>query len=238
MSKLVHDTPGERKYQTGVEKVAVFPFTAAGAYGAGYAWNGITGITDSPSGGEPTDQYADNIKYFTMYSAETLGGTIEAFYAPDQFAECDGCKEVAPGATVKGQTRKAFGLVSQTIIGNDTLGNDYGKKMHFYYGCRVSPSEIAYSTVNESPDAPTLSWTFTTNPVAVTEIEDIKATPKFEIDSTKMSAAAWKAVEDKVYGTENTEPTFLLPDEIIRLINSIDGTTPSSGSNEQTEPQG
>lgn len=217
MPKLEWDLPGERLYETGVEKTALFPVSTGSTYGKGVAWNGVSNITDSPSGGEPTDIYADNQKYLTMISAETLGGTIEAYMYPDEFEQCDGSADIATGVSVKQQSRKAFGLVYQTLIGNDTVGTDYGKKMHFLYGCKVSPSEQAHQTVNESPEATTNSWSFTTTPVAVT---GHKATAKVVVDSTKVSAAAWQALEDAVYGTTETEARFLLPDEIKALVES------------------
>ena len=158
---LEWDLPGERLYETGVEKTALFPVISGGTYGAGVAWNGVSQITESPSGGEPTDVYADNQKYLTMYSLETLGGTIEAYMYPDEFEQCDGSANIATGISVKQQTRRSFGLVYETLIGNDTEGTDYGKKMHFLYGCKVSPSERTRQTVNESPEATTNSWSFT-----------------------------------------------------------------------------
>lgn len=234
MPKLQFDLPGERLYETGVEQVALFPVGANNSYGAGVAWNGVSQITDTPSGGEPTKIYADNINYLTMYSIETLGGTIEAYMYPDEFEQCDGSVDVTPGVAVKAQTRKSFGLVYQTLVGNDTQGTDYGKKMHFLYGCKVSPSEQTHQTVNESPEATTMSWSFTTTPVSVT---GAKATPKVVVDSTKVSPEAWAALEAAVYGTENTNAAFLTPDAIKALIEehtSSGNTTPSSNE----EPEG
>lgn len=231
MAVLEWDKPGERLYETGVEKTVLFPIATGGSYGAGVAWNGVSQITESPSGGEPTDTYADNQKYLTLYSLETLGGTIEAYMYPDEFGECDGSAEITTGVSVRQQTRKAFGLVYQTLVGNDTEGVDYGKKMHFLYGCKVSPSEKTRQTVNESPEASTNSWTFSTTPVAVT---GHKATAKVEVDSTKVSAAAWKALEDAVIGTESTEARFLTPDQIKGIIENATSSTPET----PVEPEG
>lgn len=232
MPKLEWDLPGERLYETGVEKTALFPVSTGNTYGNGVAWNGVSNITDSPSGGEPTDIYADNQKYLTMISAETLGGTIEAYMYPDEFEQCDGSADIATGVSVKQQSRKAFGLVYQTLIGNDTVGTDYGKKMHFLYGCKVSPSEQAHQTVNESPEATTNSWSFTTTPVAVT---GHKATAKVVVDSTKVSAAAWQALEDAVYGTTETEARFLLPDEIKDIVERAASNGTGTGTGTGTE---
>lgn len=218
---LEWDLPGERLYETGVEKTALFPVISGGTYGAGVAWNGVSQITESPSGGEPTDVYADNQKYLTMYSLETLGGTIEAYMYPDEFEQCDGSANIIKGVAVRQQTRKAFGLVYETLIGNDTEGTNYGKKMHFLYGCKVSPSERSRQTVNESPEATTNSWPFTTTPVAVT---GHKATAKVEVDSTKISAAAWAALEKVVYGSTEADAKFLTPDEIKDIIEKAGGT--------------
>lgn len=234
MAELQWDLPGERLYETGVEKTALFPVAAGGTYGDGVAWNGISQITESPSGGEPTDVYADNQKYLTMYSLETLGGTIEAYMYPNEFEQCDGSVDIVAGVAVRQQTRKAFGLVYETLVGNDTEGTDYGKKMHFLYGCKVSPSEKTRQTVNESQEAATNSWTFTTTPVAVT---GHKATAKVEVDSTQVAPAAWTALEAAVYGSANSPARFLTPDEIKALIiehTPSGNTTPSSN----TEPQG
>jgi hypothetical protein len=164
-----------------------------------------------------------------MISAETLGGTIEAYMYPDEFEQCDGSADITTGVSVKQQSRKAFGLVYQTLIGNDTVGTDYGKKMHFLYGCKVSPSEQAHQTVNESPEATTNSWSFTTTPVAVT---GHKATAKVVVDSTKVSEAAWKALEDAVYGTTETEARFLLPDDIKDIVEraTSNGTGTGTGT--------
>lgn len=217
---LEWDLPGERLYETGVEKTALFPVISGGTYGAGVAWNGVSQITESPSGGEPTDVHADNQKYLTMYSLETLGGTIEAYMYPDEFEQCDGSANIATGISVKQQTRRSFGLVYETLIGNDTEGTDYGKKMHFLYGCKVSPSERTRQTVNESPEATTNSWSFTTTPVAVT---GHKATAKVEVDSTKISAAAWAALEKAVYGSDEADAKFLTPDEIKGIVEKAGG---------------
>lgn len=237
MAVLQWDLPGERLYETGVEKTVLFPVSTGSTYDEGVAWNGVSQITESPSGGEPTDIYADDQKYLTMYSLETLGGTIEAYMYPPEFEQCDGSADLTTGISVRQQTRKSFGLVYQTLIGNDTVGTDYGKKMHFVYGCKVSPSERTRQTVNESPEATTNSWTFTTTPVSVT---GHKATAKVEVDSTKVSSAAWTALENAVIGTADTAPRFLTPDEIKAIVEEADAesnTTPGGGDN-TNEPQG
>ena len=158
--KLVWDKTGERLYETGVSQGVLYPIQTGGVYNSGTAWNGLSTVTESPSGAEPSAIHADNIKYLNLMSAEEFGGTIEAYMAPDEFAECDGSKEIAPGVFAGQQNRKMFGLSYKTLLGNDVDSNDYGYKLHLVYGCLASPSEKGYSTVNDSPEAITLSWEF------------------------------------------------------------------------------
>lgn len=172
--KLVWDKTGERLYETGVSQGVLYPIQTGGVYNSGTAWNGLSTVTESPSGAEPTAIYADNIKYLNLMSAEEFGGTIEAYMAPDEFAECDGSKEIAPGVFAGQQNRKMFGLSYKTLLGNDVDSNDYGYKLHLVYGCLASPSEKGYSTVNDSPEAITLSWEFSTTPVEIATLIDGK----------------------------------------------------------------
>jgi hypothetical protein len=184
-------------------------------YGNGVAWNGLTGVTESPSGAEATALYADDVKYLSLYSAEEFGATVEAYTYPDEFAECDGSAELADGITIGQQARKKFGLCYRTIIGNDVKADEYGYKIHLIYGAMASPSEKAYATTNDSPEAITFSWELTTTPVNVT---GHKATASLTIDSTKLDAAKLKKIEDKLYGTESEEATLPTPDEILAMI--------------------
>lgn len=214
MSKLVWDQTGTRLYETGVEQAAIFPMQGS-TYGAGEAWNGLTAVTESPSGAEKTALWANNKKYGELISAEEFGGTIEAYTYPDGFAECNGEKKIAQGVTAGQQTRKPFGLVYKTLIGNDTEGIKHGYKLHFVYNATVSPSEKANNTVNESPEAGTMSWEFSTTPV---EVEGCDPSAHITINSTDCDEAKLKAVEDAVYGSESGEPKMLLPDEIVAIV--------------------
>lgn len=214
MSKMVWDQTGERRYETGIEQVALYK-QVSGAYPAGVAWNGVTALNLTPSGAEPTPLYANNRKYLTLMSVEELGGTIEAFMYPDEWAECDGSAMAAPGVYIGQQARKTFGLVGKTLIGNDTEMNKYGYKLHIIYGGLASPSEQSNATVNDSPEAKTMSWEFTTTPVSVTGYE---STSYICIDSTTVDAEKLKALEAVLYGDENTEPRLPLPDEVLQLV--------------------
>lgn len=215
MAKLAWDEIGKKLYETGVEKGVLYPLDDNNEYSLGVAWSGLSSVTKSPSGGEPTKIYADNTLYLTMYSLEELGGTIEAYMYPDEFEACNGIAEISEGVTVGQQTRKTFGFCYKSLIGNDTVGTDYGYEINLIYGCKVSPSEEQNQTVNESPEANTMSWEFTTTPVAVT---GAKNTSLVVINSTKVPAAALKAIEDVLYGTENTEPRLPLPDEVKSIM--------------------
>lgn len=228
MSKLVWDQVGERLYETGTKKGVLYPFEG-NAYAKGVAWNGLTAVTESPSGAEATAIYADDIKYLNLRSAEEFGATIEAYTYPDEFAECDGSAYIAPGIKIGQQKRKMFGFSYTTTLGNDTEGDDHGYKIHLVYGATASPSEKSYQTINDSPEAITFSWEVATTPV---EVKGFKPTATLEIDSTKVDADKLKALEDILYGTENAEPRLPLPDEVVALVGK--GTT-----QEQTQqPQG
>ena len=219
MSKLVWDQTGERYYETGVKMGVLYPQSASGTYPKGVAWNGLTAVTESPSGAEATPLYADDIKYLNLYSAEEFGATIEAYTYPDEFAECDGSAEVATGVTIGQQNRKAFGLCYRTTIGNDTDGNDHGYKLHIIYGAMASPSEKAYATINDSPEAITFSWEITTTPVSVS---GFKPTASVTIDSTKVDGAKLKQLEAILYGDNGSssagDARLPLPDEIVTII--------------------
>ena len=215
MSRLTWNKTGDRLYETGVEECALFPQATDGTYPLGVAWEGVTNVTESPSGAEPTKLYANDTVYATMMSAEELGGSIEAYTYPDEFAECDGSATVAKGVKIGQQTRKAFGLAYKTLIGNDIVGTAYGYKLHVIYGATASPSEKAHATVNDSPEAQTMSWEFTTTPVAVT---GNKPTASIEIDSTTADADKLAALEAMIYGSESSEPKLPTPDEIIALM--------------------
>ena len=217
MSRLVWDKTGERLYETGV-KNGVLYIPASGVYSKGVAWNGLTAVTESPSGAEATALYADDIKYLSLMSTEEFGATIEAYTYPDEFAECDGSADIADGVTIGQQTRKTFGLCYKTTIGNDVDGNGYGYKLHIIYGALASPSEKAYATINDSPEAITFSWEITTTPVNVT---GAKPTASLVIDSTKADPTKLAALEDILYGKDGdggAEPRLPLPDEIKTLM--------------------
>lgn len=215
MSKLVWDQTGERFYETGVKQGVLYPQGTGGTYPTGVAWNGLTAVTESPSGAEPTPIYADDIKYLNLLSAEEFGATIEAYTYPDEFAQCDGSAEIATGVMIGQQSRKVFGLSYKTILGNDTDGNDYGYKLHIIYGALAAPSEKGYATVNESPEAITFSWEVTTTPVSVT---GFKPTASITIDSTKVDDTKLAALEAILYGGTETEARLPLPDEIAALF--------------------
>ena len=215
MSKLKWDQTGERLYETGVDKVVLFPMESTGEYGQGVAWNGISAVNESPSGAEPTALYANNGKYLNLISNEDFAATIEAFTYPDEFEECDGSKEIAPGVVIGQQKRKVFGLAYRTLLGNDVDGNDHGYKLHLVYGCLAAPSEHSHSTVNDSPEAGTMSWSVSTTPV---EVADAKPTATVTIDSTKADKAKLKKLEDMLYGTDQADPKLPLPAEVITLM--------------------
>ena len=215
MAKLVWDESGKRLYETGVEKGVLYVQGENGQYQKGVAWNGLTAVTESPSGAEPTALYADDIKYLELFSAEEFGATIEAYTYPAEFEACDGSASLGEGVTIGQQDRKAFGLCYRTIVGNDVKGNENGYKLHLIYGAKAKPSEKAYATVNDSPEAVTFSWEVTTTPV---NVAGFKPTASVTIDSTKIEPEKLKLIEDKLYGTASEEPTLPLPDEIKQII--------------------
>ena len=214
MSKLVWDAVGEKLYETGVSNGVLY-VQSAGAYPAGVPWNGLISVTESPEGAEPEALWADNIKYVNLMSAETFGATIEAYTYPDEFNACDGSAALATGVMVGQQARKPFGLVYKTRIGNDTEGDALGYKLHIIYGCTASPSEKGYQTVNDSPEAITFSWEVSTTPVPVT---GFRPSATLVLDSTQVSAANMKAVEDVLFGSETLTASLPLPDAILALI--------------------
>lgn len=222
--KLVWDKTGEHFYETGVKNGVLYPMSASGTYPKGVSWNGLTAITESPSGAEATALYADDIKYLNLMSNEEFGATVEAYTYPDEFAECDGSASLTEGVYIGQQARKTFGLCYRTTLGNDAKGNDYGYKLHIIYGAMASPSEKAYSTINDSPDAITFSWELSTTPVAVA---NFKPTASLTIDSTKVDHAKLTALEEILYGKDGTgedhttgavDPRLPLPDEIATLM--------------------
>lgn len=210
MAMIEWDKTGERFYETGVSKGVLYVMNN-GTYGAGVAWNGLTAVTESPSGAEATPLYADDIKYLNLMSNEEFGGTIEAYTYPDEFKACNGEAELAAGITIGQQSRSTFGFCYRTTIGNDTEGNDHGYKLHIVYGALAAVSEKAYATISDSPEAITFSWEFTTTPVNVT---GSKPTSCVTIDSTKVDAEKLKTLEAKLYGSESEEPALPMPDEI------------------------
>lgn len=214
MSKLVWDAVGERYYETGVKNGVLYVYDA-GKYGNGVAWNGLTAVTESPSGAEASPLYADDTKYLELTSNEEFGGTIEAYTYPDEFKACNGEAELTTGVVLGQQARKSFGFCYRTVLGNDTENNEYGYKLHLVYGAKASVSEKAYATINDSPEAITFSWEFTTTPVAV---EGFKPTSIVTIDSTKVDEGKLAALEAKLYGSDDTEPTLPMPDEIVTLL--------------------
>lgn len=225
MFNLVWDESGTKLYETGTDRGVLFPMnTETKAYNKGVAWNGLTAVTESPSGADESALYADNIKYVSLRAAEEFGGTIEAYTYPDEFAVCDGSAELATGVYAGQQKRGVFGFCYRTILGNDQDLNDHGYKLHLVYGATASPSEKAYQTVNDSPEAISFSWEFTTIPVAV---EGFKPTACITIDSSKADKTKLAALETIIYGTAATtganpkaavEPRLPLPDEVITLM--------------------
>ena len=218
MSRITWDDTGKRFYETGVKMGVLYPIQSDGKYSKGVAWNGLTAVTESPSGAEATPLYADDIKYLNLISNEEFGATIEAYTYPDEFAECDGSAALATGVMIGQQTRKTFGLCYRTSLGNDVEGSDYGYKLHMVYGCLAAPSEKAYATINDSPEAITFSWEVSTTPVSVT---GFKPTSQITIDSTKVNAEKLAALEDVLYGKasdESTGPRLPLPNEVATLM--------------------
>ena len=214
MAKLIWDASGERFYETGV-KNGVLYVQEAGAYPKGVAWNGLTAVTESPSGAEATPLYADDIKYLNLMSNEEFGATIEAYTYPDEFMVCDGSAALVEGVYIGQQPRKAFGMCYRTVLGNDVASNDYGYKLHLIYGALAAPSEKAYATINDSPEAITFSWEVTTTPVNAT---GHKPTASLVIDSTKVDSEKLAALEAVLYGSESEEARLPLPDEVLEIV--------------------
>lgn len=219
MTKLSWDQVGQRTYETGVDHGVLYIPDGSGDYVDGFAWNGLTTVTESPSGAESNPQYADNIKYLNLISAEEFGATVEAFTYPEEFAQCDGTAFVN-GVAVGQQSRKSFGLAYRTRLGNDVDGTDYGYKLHLIYGALAAPSEKAYATINDSPEAITFSWEITTTPVAVGTISgtDYKPTASLTIDSTKVDADDLAALETMLYGSAGTDPVLPQPADVIAMF--------------------
>ena len=217
MAVIEWDKVGEREYETGVKKGVLFPY-AENNYDTGVAWNGLISVTESPSGAEANKIYADDIEYGSITSNEEFGGTIEAYMSPKEFDQCDGTVEIAKGVTAGQQTRKMFGLSYRTIIGNDTQNENYGYKLHIVYGAKANPTEKQYSSINDSPEAGTLSWEFTTTPV---KVPNNKPTSLIIINSTRADSAKLKQLEDILYGTESEEPRLPMPEEIITLMGTV-----------------
>ena len=215
MSKIVWDEVGKHLYETGVKNGVLYPQDSTGAYPKGIAWNGLTAVNENPSGADASDIYADDDLYLTLRGKEIFGATIEAYTYPDEFGVCDGSAELAQGITIGQQTRKAFGLCYRTSIGNDVDGVEHGYKLHLIYGATASPSSKNYQTINDNPEAMTLSWEIKTTPIKVT---GHKPTACLTIDSTKVAEGVMKKIEDKLYGTESGEATLPTPDEIYALV--------------------
>lgn len=216
MSKILWDETGSRTYETGISNGVLYPQTGDnGSYAKGVAWNGLVNVSESPSGGESTPLYADNIKYLNLMSNEDFGATVEAYTYPDEFAQCDGSATIAKGVTISQQPRKPFGMSYQTKIGNDVDGDNHGYKIHLIYGALASPSEKSYGTVNDSPEANTFSWTLTTTPIPVT---GFKPTAQLTIDSTKTPKEKMALLEAALYGTDSEEPKLLLPNEVVTIV--------------------
>lgn len=215
MAKLTWDDTGKRLYETGVKQGVLYLLDEDGTYKNAVAWNGLTAVTESPSGAEATALYADDIKYLSLMSAEEFGATIEAYTYPEEFAQCDGSASLATGVYIGQQARKTFGMCYKTTLGNDVEGNDYGYKLHIIYGAKASPSEKAYATINDSPEAITFSWEITTTPV---NVAGFKPTASIVIDSTKADPTCLAALEAKLYGGESSGPELPLPDEVKTLM--------------------
>ena len=216
MAKITWDDTGKKIYETGVDRGVLYPITTGTTYGTGVPWNGLTAVNESPSGAESNPQYADNIKYLDLTSAEEFGFTIEAFTYPVEFEECDGSAQLVEGVTIGQQTRKMFGFSYRTLVGNDTQGTDYGYKIHLVYGCKASPSEKSRSTVNDSPEAITFSWEITTTPV---NVSGHKPTSHLIVDTTVADTGKVTQLETKLYGDASSgTPTLPMPDEVYTMF--------------------
>lgn len=220
MARIKWDQTGERLYETGVDRGVLYPFdSSTKEYSEGVAWNGLTAVTSAPSGAEATPLYADNIKYLNLVSAEEYGGTIEAYTYPEEFSTVDG-SVVQNGAVIGQQPRQTFGFVWRTRVGNDTEGADHGYKLHIVWGALAAPSEKAYATINDTPEAITFSWTFTTTPVAFEDEANsaLKPTSYISVDSTQVSEATMTAIENLLYGDDTDPATLPSPDEVLAAL--------------------
>jgi hypothetical protein len=236
MARVSWDRVGEKRYETGVDRGVLYLPNNLGNYTEGFAWNGLTGVTESPSGAESNKQYANNTVYANLKSAEEFGGTIEAFTYPEEFEQCDGTYSPLPGVGIGQQARRTFGLSYRTRVGNDLLGTDFGYKLHLVYGGDAAPSERPYATINDSPEAATMSWEFTTTPIEVGTINGVqlKPTSLVVIDSTKVDADALADLENLLYGTAGTDPSLPLPAAVYALfsgtITQVEPTAPTYNS--------
>lgn len=233
MTRIIWDATGERHYETGVDRGVLYLPDSGGDYSDGFGWNGLVTVTESPTGAESTKQYADNIPYLNLISYEENGGTIEAFTYPPEFELCDGTRSPSPGVSVGQQTRRSFGFTYRTLKGNDLVGTDFGYKLHLVYNALAAPSEKARATVNESPEALTFSWTYTTTPIAIPGLDvsgnPFKPSSTITIDSTVVNAAALAELEDILYGTSGLDPRMPGPEEVFALFaGSILTATPTA----------
>ena len=215
MARLIWDEVGQRFFETGVKNGVLYVQNNDGSYANGVVWNGLTAITESPSGAEETPLYADDVKYLTLRSAEEFGATIEAFTYPEEFEQCDGSAQIAQGVTIGQQARKAFGLCYRTAVGNDIQGQEFSYKLHIIYGCTVAPSEKSYSTINDNPEAITFSWELSTVPVPV---DGFKPTASLVIDADKVDAGKLQLLENALFGDAENEAKLLLPNQIMELM--------------------
>ena len=215
MARLIWDEVGQRFFETGVKNGVLYVQDNDGSYKNGVVWNGLTAVTESPSGAEETPLYADDVKYLTLRSAEQFGATVEAYTYPEEFEQCDGSAAIANGVTIGQQARRAFGLCYRTSVGNDIQGQNYSYKLHLIYGCTVAPSEKSYSTINDNPEAITFSWELSTVPVPV---DGFSPTASLVIDASKVDEGKMQLLEDALFGDESNEAKLLLPNEIMNLL--------------------
>ena len=215
MARLIWDEVGQRFFETGVKNGVLYVQDDDGSYKNGVVWNGLTAVTESPSGAEETPLYADDVKYLTLRSAEEFGATVEAYTYPEEFEQCDGSASIAEGVTIGQQARRAFGLCYRTSVGNDIQGQNYSYKLHLIYGCTVAPSEKSYSTINDNPEAITFSWELSTVPVPV---DGFSPTASLVIDASKVDTGKMQQLEDALFGDESNEAKLLLPNEIMEML--------------------
>lgn len=215
MARLIWDEVGQRFFETGVKNGVLYVQDNDGSYKNGVVWNGLTAVTESPSGAEETPLYADDVKYLTLRSAEEFGATVEAYTYPEEFEQCDGSASIANGVTIGQQARRAFGLCYRTSVGNDIQGQNFSYKLHLIYGCTVAPSEKSYSTINDNPEAITFSWELSTVPVPV---DGFSPTASLVIDASKVDEGKMQLLEDALFGDESNEAKLLLPNEIMGML--------------------